>query len=259
MREYVIQNVDFIQVQVNPGDSKVYFPVSSHLLGKTILFLESCFAPFATYDLTGRYPVLASENLYVTLFDVNGNLIVDSLTISYFNSFSGNDLPKIDAVIDWERSFVSIQTEIAQASVLYFSVYIGKYNLPVPQQNNVYNLSIPVNSAMMDISLYRKVQALSGKKITGIYASSENPSQEIIYPNFIESGYLYFVPNDSSRYLNWIPISFFSGLESLMQIGTIPLWRKFIDPVEINFDRSKIYIRSDNSESRILNLTFCYE
>ena len=259
MREYVVQNVDFIQVQVNPGDSKVYFPVSSHLLGKTILFLESCFAPFATYDLTGRYPVLATENLYVTLFDVNGNLIVDSLTISYFYPFSGNDLPKIDAVIDWERSFVSIQTEIAQTSVLYFSVYIGKYNLPVPQQNNVYNLSIPVNSAMMDISLYRKVQALSGKKITGIYASSENPSQEIIYPNFIESGYLYFVPKDSSRYLNWIPIPFFSGLESLMQVGTIPLWRKFIDPVEINFDRSKIYIRSDNSESRILNLTFCYE
>ena len=40
MREYVIQNVDFIQLTVNPGEDRVYFPVSTHLQGKKVLYLE---------------------------------------------------------------------------------------------------------------------------------------------------------------------------------------------------------------------------
>ena len=89
MREYVIQNVDFIQLTVNPGENRVYFPVSTHLQGKKILWLESYYvASGVTYDLAGRYPLLMSTGIYVTLYDMDGNLIVDSLTIDYFNSFS---------------------------------------------------------------------------------------------------------------------------------------------------------------------------
>lgn len=129
MREYVIQNVDFIQLTVNPGENRVYFPVSTHLQGKKILWLESYYvASGVTYDLAGRYPLLMSTGIYVTLYDMDGNLIVDSLTIDYFNSFSGNNLPRIDAVIDWERSFLSIQTEVPTESVVFFSVYIGSEN-----------------------------------------------------------------------------------------------------------------------------------
>ncbi|WP_418207024.1 hypothetical protein [Barnesiella intestinihominis] len=260
MREYVIENVDFIQLTVNPGENRVYFPVSTHLQGKKILWLESYYvASGVTYDLAGRYPLLMSTGIYVTLYDMDGNLIVDSLTIDYFNSFSGNNLPRIDAVIDWERSFLSIQTEVPTESVVFFSVYIGSENLPIPSQRNIYNLTVPVTSQMEDITLYRKVQALEGKRITGIYVSSDDTSDIFNYPNFIESGYLYFVPKDKSRFLNCVPITFFSGLEGVLEAGTLSLRRKFIAPVEIDFNRSKIYIRSTDSRVRNLNLAFCYE
>ena len=112
---------------------------------------------------------------------------------------------------------------------------------------------------MEDITLYRKVQALEGKRITGIYVSSDDTSDIFNYPNFIESGYLYFVPKDKSRFLNCVPITFFSGLEGVLEAGTLSLRRKFIAPVEIDFNRSKIYIRSTDSRVRNLNLAFCYE
>ena len=74
MREYVIQNVDFIQLTVNPGENRVYFPVSTHLQGKKILWLESYYvASGVTYDLAGRYPLLMSTGIYVTLYDMDGN------------------------------------------------------------------------------------------------------------------------------------------------------------------------------------------
>ena len=260
MREYVIQNVDSIQLLVNPGDERVYFPVSTHLHGKKILYLESYYVfSSVTYDLTGRYPLLSSSGIYVTLYDMEGNLIVDSLTINYFNSFAGNDLPKINREIDWERSFLTIRGDIPVKSVIYFSVYIGTEGLPSSLQKNVYNLPVTISSPFEDISLYRRAQALEGKKINGLYISSLLPGDKQDYPSYEESGYIYLVPKDKSRFLNGIPLSFLSGVEAIMAFGPVSLRRKFIDPVEIDFNRSFIYIRSTNRSTRNLNLTFTYE
>lgn len=261
MREYVIQNVDFIQLTVNPGEDRVYFPVSTHLQGKKVLYLE-VLNPDKGLDLSGRYPILSPDSLFVTLYDTSGNLIIDTLFINYFSTLTGNDFPRIDSEIDWERSFISVPVSVKQTSVLFFSVYIGSENLPVPSQKNLYNLTFPSVAGTMEISLFRKVQALKGKKITGVYAmvgsTAGKPDQLFGFIN----GYLYLVPKDKTRYINYIPLQFIYGMSftSIYENYTpISLQRKFIDPVEIDFNRSKILIRSTDETIQTLNLSFYYE
>ena len=260
MREYVIQNVDFIQLTVNPGEDRVYFPVSTHLQGKKVLYLE-VLNPDKGLDLSGRYPILSLDSLFVTLYDTSGNLIVDTLFINYFSTYIGNDLPRIDSEIDWERSFISVPVSVQQTSVLFFSVYIGEDNLPAPSQKNLYNLSFHV-SGSMEISLFRKVQALKDEKITGVYAmvGSTTGKPDQVFGTI--NGYLYLVPKDKTRYINYIPLQFIDGMSftSIYENYTpISLQRKFIDPVEIDFNRSKILIRSTDETIQTLNLSFYYE
>ncbi len=260
MREYVIQNVDFIQLTVNPGEDRVYFPVSTHLQGKKVLYLE-VLNPDKGLDLSGRYPILSLDSLFVTLYDTSGNLIVDTLFINYFSTYTGNDLPRIDSEIDWERSFISVPVSVQQTSVLFFSVYIGEDNLPAPSQKNLYNLTFHV-SGIMEISLFRKVQALKDEKITGVYAmvGSTTGKPDQVFGTI--NGYLYLVPKDKTRYINYIPLQFIDGMSftSIYENYTlISLQRKFIDPVEIDFNRSKILIRSTDETIQTLNLSFYYE
>jgi len=260
MREYVIQNVDFIQLTVNPGEDRVYFPVSTHLQGKKVLYLE-VLNPDKGLDLSGRYPILSLDSLFVTLYDTSGNLIVDTLFINYFSTYTGNDLPRIDSEIDWERSFISVPVSVQQTSVLFFSVYIGEDNLPAPSQKNLYNLTFHV-AGIMEISLFRKVQALKDEKITGVYAmvGSTTGKPDRVFGTI--NGYLYLVPKDKTRYINYIPLQFIDGMSftSIYENYTpISLQRKFIDPVEIDFNRSKILIRSTDETIQTLNLSFYYE
>lgn len=261
MREYVIQNVDFIQLTVNPGEDRVYFPVSTHLQGKKVLYLE-VLNPDKGLDLSGRYPILSLDSLFVTLYDTSGNLIIDTLFINYFSTLTGNDLPRIDSEIDWERSFISVPVSVKQTSVLFFSVYIGSENLPVPSQKNLYNLTLPSVSGTMEISLFRKVQALKEEKITGVYAMVGSPTGKPDQLFGFINGYLYLVPKDKTRYINYIPLQFIYGMSftSIYENYTpISLQRKFIDPVEIDFNRSKILIRSTDETIQTLNLSFYYE
>lgn len=76
------------------------------------------------------------------------------------------------------------------------------------------------------------------------------------------NGYLYLVPKDKTRYINYIPLQFIDGMSftSIYENYTpISLQRKFIDPVEIDFNRSKILIRSTDETIQTLNLSFYYE
>ena len=75
MREFVIHNVDFIQIPVNPGDDKVYFPVSSHLEGKKILSIEY-FSDEKGLDITGNFHLVKLDSSFVTLYDKEGNLVI---------------------------------------------------------------------------------------------------------------------------------------------------------------------------------------
>ena len=227
MREYVIQNVDFIQLTVNPGENRVYFPVSTHLQGKKVLYLE-VLNPDKGLDLSGRYPILSLDSLFVTLYDTSGN---------------------------------SVPVSVQQTSVLFFSVYIGEDNLPAPSQKNLYNLTFHV-AGIMEISLFRKVQALKDEKITGVYAmvGSTTGKPDQVFGTI--NGYLYLVPKDKTRYINYIPLQFIDGMSftSIYENYTpISLQRKFIDPVEIDFNRSKILIRSTDETIQTLNLSFYYE
>lgn len=262
MREFVIHNVDFIQIPVNPGDDKVYFPVSSHLEGKKILSIEY-FPGTKGLDITGNFPLTQLHSSFVTLYDKEGNLVANYLYLSNFTSLSGNKII-IDREIDWERSFVSISDSIANSEILFFAVYIGDESLPIPSQRNFYNLSLPVSSPISEISLFRKVQALKGKKITGIYALSQNSTgtipPTIAYPI---CSYLYLVPQEADRFINYIPIQLLSGI-ALFSTNGIPynavsFQTTFLEPTEINFDKSKILVRSTDNSIKTINLSFYYE
>lgn len=262
MREFVIHNVDFIQIPVNPGDDKVYFPVSSHLEGKKILSIEY-FPGNEGLDITGNFPLTQLDSSFVTLYDKEGNLVANSLYLANFTSLSGNKII-IDREIDWERSFVSISDSIANSEILFFAVYIGDESLPIPSQRNFYNLSLPVSSPISEISLFRKVQALKDKKITGIYALSQISTgtipPTIAYPI---CSYLYLVPQEADRFINYIPIQLLSGI-ALSPTNGIPynavsFQTTFLEPTEINFDKSKILVRSTNNSIKTINLSFYYE
>lgn len=262
MREFVIHNVDFIQIPVNPGDDKVYFPVSSHLEGKKILSIEY-FSDENGLDITGNFPLAKLDSSFVTLYDKEGNLVANSLYLANFTSISGNNII-INREIDWERSFISISDPIANSEILFFAVYIGDENLPIPAQRNFYNLSLPVSSPISEISLFRKVQALEGKKITGIYALSQK-STGTIPPTtmFPICGYLYLVPKHENRFINYIPIQLLSGIYVCPTLGVlfnaVSFQTTFLEPTEINFDKSKLLIRSTDDSIKNINLSFYYE
>ena len=262
MREFVIHNVDFIQIPVKPGDDKVYFPVSSHLDGKNILSIEYYPGNYGL-DITGNFPLTVLQSSFVTLYDKEGNLIANSLYISNFTSPCGNKIV-INREIDWERSFISISDVILNPGIIFFVVYIGEVNLKIPSQRNFYNLSLPISSPISDISLFRKVQALEGKKITGIYALSQT-STGTIPPTIMSPicGYLYLVPKHENRFINYIPIQLLSGIyvsptfENLF--NAVSFQMTYIEPTEINFDKSKLLIRSTDDSIKNINLSFYYE
>lgn len=268
MKEFVVHNVDFIQLTVNPGDARVYFPTSTHLQGKKILSMEflanDAIGPGSVYglDLSNRFPIIYSSSIYVTLYDIDGNLIVDSLFFGYLTTSFGAEFPVIDLVIDWERSFITVSDPVQQTSVIFFSVYLGEKNSVNPVQRNLYNLPISISPDQLEYSLYRKVQALEGRKITGVYYLENRGNgipDKALYQEF---GYLYLVPKDKSRYINYIPLQFISGLNFTSiynNYRSVSLQQKFIEPVEIDFNRSKILIRSTCTDIRTLNLSFYYE
>lgn len=262
MREFVIHNVDFIQIPVNPGDDKVYFPVSSHLEGKKILSIEY-FSDEKGLDITGNFHLVKLDSSFVTLYDKEGNLVANSLYLTNFTGISGNNII-IDREIDWERSFISISDPIANSEILFFAVYIGDESLPIPAQRNFYNLSLPVSSPISEISLFRRVQALKGKKITGIYALSQTSTgtipPKITYPI---CSYLYLVPQEADRFVNYIPIQLLSGIYVCPTLGilfnAVSFQTTFLEPTEINFDKSKILVRSTDNSIKTINLSFYYE
>ncbi len=262
MREFVIHNVDFIQVQVKPGDDKVYFPVSSHLEGKNILSIEY-YSGSNGLDITGNFPISTLSSSFVTLYDKDGNLVTNSLYIANFTSSFGNKII-INREIDWERSFISISDIILNPEIIFFVVYIGERNLGVPSQRNFYNLSLPVSSPTTDISLFRKVQSLEGKKITGIYALSQT-SEGTIPPKIAAPicGYLYLVPKKGNRFINYMPIQLLSGIALSPTYGNlfnaVSFQMIFLEPTEINFNKSKILVRSTDDSIKTINLSFYYE
>lgn len=266
MKPLFIHNVDFIQLLMPVDEVITYFPVSSHLQGKKIHTLHLNLF-FNGLDLSGKYPLVASFNAYITLYDIEGNLIIDKYPSIYFTNYYTGSTPVIDRIIDWEKSFI-YWTDRKDGSgnkittCMYFSVFIGDEAFPVPALNKQYAITLPVASNISEISLYNKLQAIAGKKITAVYYDLDaslymtNTEQPV-------NAYLYLVPESpSNRYINNIPL--LSLMNRTYQIinKAFSFWfyqTIYLEPTYIDFNRSKIFVRNIQNDAKTIKLIFYYE
>lgn len=238
-----IDSCDFIQMIVN--DNRIYFPASSHLQGKNIHAIMINDDVMGT-DITGDYTLDDTDNTYITLYDISGKMIFDRLPLMMLSTSRTNYFI-IDRVIDWERSFIEKLGSIDYDNItaVFFSVFInGQSKSPQKDPENIYTLTYPVSNTAETI-LFKNFHALNGKKISRI---TLNDADHV-------NGYLTLVPKDKKRYINNLPLSFFYTDWSY----NIDI--RYINPVEIDWDRSYLLLRptSESEYYNILNINLHYE
>ena len=262
MKPLFIHNIDCIQLLSQPEDVISYFPVSTHLRGKKIHTMYLNLYQNG-YDLSGKYLLAPSLDAFISLYDAEGNLFIDKFPLIYFNPTFSSQVPIIDREIDWERSFIywnrPTDPSYQKTFCFFFSVFINGEKFPVPSLKNRYTITIPVNSSLREFSFYNKMPALAGKKITAVYSSEKTDLVGGM------NAYLYLVPETpSDRYINYIPIAFLENGNTRPLSPNSPnpfgfLQNIFLDPVCIDFNRSKLFFRMSLFPSTSINLTFCYE
>ena len=238
-----IDSCDFIQMIVN--DNRIYFPASSHLQGKNIHAIMINDHVMGT-DITGDYTLDDTDNTYITLYDISGKMIFDRLPLMMLSTSRTNYFI-IDRVIDWERSFIEKLGSIDYDNItaVFFSVFInGQSKAPKKDPENIYTLTYPVSNTAETI-LFKNFHALNGKKISRI---TLNDADHV-------NGYLTLVPKDKKRYINNLPLSFFYTDWSY----NIDI--RYINPVEIDWDRSYLLLRptSESEYYNTLNIDLHYE
>lgn len=238
-----IYSCDFIQMIVN--DNRIYFPASSHLQGKNIHAIMINDDVMGT-DITGDYTLDDTDNTYITLYDISGKMIFDRLPLMMLSTSRTNYFI-IDRVIDWERSFIEKLGSIDYDNItaVFFSVFInGQSKSPQKDPENIYTLTYPVSNTAETI-LFKNFHALNGKKISRI---TLNDADHV-------NGYLTLVPKDKKRYINNLPLSFFYTDWSY----NIDI--RYINPVEIDWDRSYLLLRptSESEYYNTLNINLHYE
>lgn len=259
----ILDSVDFIQIPVT--DTRVYFPASSHLLGKNIQAITLNMNPFGT-DITGNFDVLPPGNCFITLFDTDGNLIFDKLPLFMIAS-EIETIYEINKKVDFERSYIDVKNVPETESTLFFNIFIseeykqkekiykqhyktllfaGVYisGCAINEQEKIYSLSFQTGNQPIDIS-FKGIYALTGKKIYRISLTSQG--------NHV-NGYFLIVPKEEGRYINNLALS------NLYGGFTTDKSPRFIKPLEINFDRTYLYIRpTSEAEDNVLTINFYYE
>ena len=265
MKPLFIHNVDFIQLLMPVDEVITYFPVSTHLKDKVIHTLHFTISTSGV-DLSAKYPLASTASAFITLYDVDGNIIVDKYPIIYFTPVYRGSTPVIDRVIDWERSFIywSNRSDYLGNKVttcMYFSVFVGAEKSQIPDMVNQYSIELPITSGISEISLYNQLQAIAEKKIIGVYYACDFSSY-LQQPESPVNSFLYLVPVQADRYINYI------SMESLLNraynlVGNIvTTWyyqTVFLNPICIDFNRSKILVRDPKTTSKSIKLTFYYE
>lgn len=266
MKPLFIHNVDFIQLLMPVDEVITYFPVSTHLRGKKIHTLH--FNPSTSgVDLSAKYPLSTPSSAFITLYDVDGNLIVDKFSIMYFTAVYGGSTPIIDRVIDWERSFIYWEnrgdnTGNKVTTCMYFSVFLGEGENQIPNMINQYSIELPIISGISEISLYNQLQAIANKKITGVYYAFDF-SLYLQQTDIQVNSFLYLVPKyQADRYINYISLTSLINRPYNITGNALTSWfcqTVYLDPLYINFNRSKILVRDPKTTSKSIKLTFYYE
>lgn len=266
MKPLFIHNVDFIQLLMPVDEVITYFPVSTHLQDKVIHTLHFLVSTGGV-DLSAKYPISSPASAFITLYDVDGNLIVDKYPIIYFTPVYRGSTPVIDRVIDWERSFIywadrGDGSGNKETTCMYFSVFVGGGDAHIPDMVNQYSIELPITSGISEISLYNRLQAIAEKKITGVYYAWDF-SLYLQQPDPLVNSYLYLVPkSQTDRYINYISLVSLLNRSYDMTAKSVTAWfyqTVYLDPIHIDFNRSKILVRDPKTTSKSIKLTFYYE
>lgn len=229
-------SVDFIQLNIN-NQNRVYFPPMSKFRDREIYAIAANFSPLGT-DITG-VELADNGDGYITLYDQNNNLIFDNVPLSQISDQVVN-LPEINRKIDFEKSFVTYPVPVGNTS-LFLSVFFKSDTKPAYESGNVCSLTFDITNQPQDFD-FQRFYKLNGKKLISIDVADEEHT----------SVYLYLVPRDKKRYINYVPLNFFN-LQPLQS-------RRYINPIDIDFDQSKLLVRptSEDIEHNTIILNFYY-
>lgn len=226
-------------------NNRIYFPASSHLQGKNIHAIMINDDVFGT-DVTGNFNLEDTDNAYITLYDISGELIFNRLPLQMLSTQKTNYYI-INRIVDWQRSFIQKATSfpVDVKNAIFFTVFInGKSKAPKHEAENIYTLTYAVSNTPETIT-FKNFHALNGKKISRITLNDKDTV----------NGYLTLVPKDKRRYINNLPLSYlYDKLEYQIDL-------RYINPVEIDWDRSYLLIRptSEAEYYNTLNINFHYE
>lgn len=260
MSPFVFDSCDFVQVPLKNGQTTYFFKTAGSLTGKKILSVS---IPSLGFVTVGKAMIDPSQ-VYITLIDIEGNIIHNNTPAAVFSSGSLDVLP-INRIIDWERSYIKIMDLYAD-SLASFSFFLNVYSAradyplkPSVKKDNYYSIRLDYAADRVNhISFSNRLNALRNKKIKSVMIFGE--------PNII-SGFITLYPYDRSRLIErwdisnlmiWnIPMSLSERINTEFDRRAI---RSYFTPTEIDFDRSSIEIipRKDSTQTAIF-ITFIYE
>lgn len=259
MTPLVIESCDFVRIRLKAGQTTYFFKTAGALTGKKISAISIPTLGF----LSGSLAMIDPSRVYITLIDIDGNIIFNNSPAILFSSASIEIIP-IDRVIDWERSYIKVM-EGGSVSIDTLSFFANVFTCPegkpgiISGNEKYYTLPIEFSAdSVTHIPLRNKLNALEGRKIKGAVM--------YMIPNLV-SGYISLYPYDRSRFIErlelsnlvvWaVPVFNSSILEIDMNRRCI---HTYFDPVEIDFDRSEIEIMPNiESETTNAEITFIYE
>lgn len=263
MYPFVFSSCDFVQIKLTVGQNTYFFKTAGSLTNRKIKSISIPSLSYSADDLSSIDPAV----VYITLIDKDGNIIHNNTPVLYFSSAS-LDLIRIDRVIDWERSYIKIidtpdfdLNELSFFMNVYSDDQTDEAAALLPLKENYFSVTIkntnPDGVGYFTMTFDKILNALRGKKITGILLN--------VIPSYVV-GFITLYPLDQTRVLNRIDISNFlffapksfygnSQNPELLRYYDRRCVRKYITPVQIDFEKSNIEVVSVES----FNLTFIYE
>lgn len=101
----LVNNIDVIRIPLNYNNI-YYFPKNNNINGKVINNIY-CISK-STTDPHNGLKTFQPTNSYITLFDTDGNIVVNNVDLAYFVKDNVTAI-NINTIIDWEKSYINIQ------------------------------------------------------------------------------------------------------------------------------------------------------
>ena len=151
----LINNIDTIRIPLYANKNIYYFPENNNLIGKTInniYVIEGKITNLSTgriirnsvKDPYNDLTILEPNQAYLTLYDIDNNIIVNNIELSYFVKNKATIID-INSKINWKNSYINIfDNEIEGKEIVLFCTYDGVITEDV-EYNTIKTITIPGN------------------------------------------------------------------------------------------------------------------